>query len=1631
MKKPISARSRHASTIAGAVAALFAASVPTPSCANPTGAQVVSGAVSVNSPAAGQMNITQGTPNAIVNWNTFSIGAKESVTIAQPSATATLLNRVLGNDESVIAGHLQANGRVFLVNPAGVIFAPGSSVNVGSMIASTLDISDADFLAGHFRFVGASAAPVANAGTLTAQDGGTIALLGGTVSNTGIVSARLGTVALGAGSDVTVDFAGDGLTTLQIDQGAAHALVGNAGTLAADGGTVVMSAQTADALAGTVLNQQGIVRARSVAERDGHIFLDGGSNGITQVSGTLDATGGAGLTGGRIDVTGHDVALLAGADVDASGAAGGGTVRFGGGAAGADPTIRDAEALWMAPDATIRADALVSGNGGHIVAYADTVARLYGTLSAQGGPQQGAGGLIETSAQTLDMTGATVIASAPHGPSGTWLLDPYEIDITSGASTVTPGTPGGTMTFSYTGPTETTLTNGTIEAELNNGTSVTVATSASGDAGAGDIDVYSSIQKTAGTDAMLSLQASGSIVIGYGVTISSTVGKLNLLFDANVGGLSPGSNVSIGGEYGTTSISTNGGNFVVNGNGGSGGVSLVQTSVDTGGGNVQITGNVAPGGMPVLDSAETYALIGGIVLDGATISTHGGNAQFIADVNAPAATIAYYTAGTITVAGVVANQSTISTQGGNVTIGGTVDSTIPVTAIGTTPSITSGGVVASQLVVDAQGGNVQITGNDGSGQFGVALTNQSTIASNAAGGLSIDGTETGGSGIGVDVTGSTLSTASGTIELTGNANLSVGTAEGANGTGINIDSSTLSAGSGAIKLTGTVNLPSGEPSSGGDGIDVGNTSTLSTGGGPIDLTGTVNLPSSALYGASGTGINIDDATLSAGGNGAIGLTGTVSQPAGAQDNGSGTGVSIYGSGLSTASGAIGVMGTVNLSPDGQYGYGTGVSLDSSGVTTGSGAITMTGIVSAPGSGTPGFYLSGIGIDLNDGAQIASSSGAITLTGTTAAAATSNTSLTGVVLEGETEGPSVPSSVTTGSGTLRVYGNGIGQNVEGVLVTDGSTIQSTGGGDIDIRGAVVGPAASTAGASNPQGDYGVMIPNGSVTVTGASGNLSIAGSTNTSDPGIALGYVGATASSDSEDSYSFLYGPVTISTANPGTIALLASNDGTASSLVSRSYGDGQLTTISSPGQLAIAPASVDPSTFTITSLDATPITLLNAGPGLSIDPITFATFSNFQTMIFGSSTQTGLITVYGQCASSPCTTPTRPDFSTNLTLSNPGAGSAGIVLPYGISLPGHTLALASAGPVTDPGGIQAAGLLLAGPGSFTLTDPQNDVGVLAMANAGNVNFLNSVGFAIGPIVGKTYDATSGQVTTIDATNSTLTGNLVATAATGGISLGGGTPAPNGPTGGPNTNLTAGGSADLVMENGVFTDAGTGTISAGNAWRIWALTWNGETRGNVQPNTTQPNFYGCLFGAGCSWGGTVPATGNHYVYADRPTLTVTAGDATRPALTSNPPFTYTVSGLINGDAAATLTGGVTTPATQTSPIGTYPIDPNFASSVGYVVNQVPGTLTVLPLPDSQLPLALSGLLAFFGSSEQTFVYENNLQGTNICIGSTQPLFTTAPPGEQQDLLAVEWKRVRQQPNLNSCLITNGEHGCGDF
>ncbi|MEJ7807902.1 MAG: filamentous hemagglutinin N-terminal domain-containing protein, partial [Telluria sp.] len=240
----------------------------------------------------------------------FNIGAGEAVRFIQPGSDSVALNRVLGSDPSSILGSLTANGKVFLINPNGVLFGKGASVNVGGLVASTLDISDQDFMAAKYRFSGAGRGAVRNDGALHSADGGFVALLGADVSNQGLITARLGQVALAAGQAVTLDVAGDGLLNVTVNRGALNALVQNGGLIQADGGQVLLTAQAAGDLMKNAVNNSGVIRAHTIDQRNGTIRLLGGMQGGTvQAGGTLDAGAPGGGDGGFVETSAARVAI--------------------------------------------------------------------------------------------------------------------------------------------------------------------------------------------------------------------------------------------------------------------------------------------------------------------------------------------------------------------------------------------------------------------------------------------------------------------------------------------------------------------------------------------------------------------------------------------------------------------------------------------------------------------------------------------------------------------------------------------------------------------------------------------------------------------------------------------------------------------------------------------------------------------------------------------------------------------------------------------------------------------------------------------------------------------------------------------------------------------------------------------------------------------------------------------------------------------------------------------------------------------------------------------------------------------------------------------------------------------------
>ncbi|MGZ4990897.1 MAG: two-partner secretion domain-containing protein [Methylobacter sp.] len=284
--------------------------------AAPTDGVVVSGDATIGQTGA-VTTITQSTPKAAINWQGFSIGSGETVNFQQPDAHSITLNRVLGNERSVIEGALNANGQIFLINSNGVLFNQGSSVNVGGLVASTLDISDEDFEAGRYVFQGNDGSgSVINMGSLSAADQGYVALLGKKAINQGVISATLGTAALGAGERITLNFNGDSLLSVSIDQGMLNALVDNQEAIHADGGKVFLTARAVDAVLGSQVNNSGVVEARTLNDLKGEIVVQA-HGGTVNIDGALDASAPNSGDGGSIETSGGKVKIADSAVVTA------------------------------------------------------------------------------------------------------------------------------------------------------------------------------------------------------------------------------------------------------------------------------------------------------------------------------------------------------------------------------------------------------------------------------------------------------------------------------------------------------------------------------------------------------------------------------------------------------------------------------------------------------------------------------------------------------------------------------------------------------------------------------------------------------------------------------------------------------------------------------------------------------------------------------------------------------------------------------------------------------------------------------------------------------------------------------------------------------------------------------------------------------------------------------------------------------------------------------------------------------------------------------------------------------------------------------------------------------------------
>jgi trimeric autotransporter adhesin len=867
---------------------------PTIAFALPQDGQIVSGDGAISTPTDTSMQVDQNTSQMIINWDSFNIGSSESVNFTQPSSSAIALNRVIGADPSRLLGNLTANGQVFITNGSGVFFGPGSRVDTHGLIATTMKISDQDFLDRNYNFSQDMDKPltaVVNEGTISAT--AYVGLLSPAVVNGGtIVVASLGSVDLTAGTAATLDFTGDGLinfavteavsgTVTDVDGNVLKDRVSNTGLIQANGGQVRMTAQDAGDAIRNVVNMEGVIEAYTVAEEDGWVILGGGDSGIVSVTGTITASGDdAGEKGGTVHVLGEKVGLFDNAVVNVSGDVGGGTALIGGDYQGKNGEIQNAFRTYVGEDAVIDASAGTDGDAGKVIVWADDVTRFYGSVFATGGLQSGDGGFIEISGKNSLVFQGWVDASSIYGAAGTVLFDPKNITISNGGS----ATLSTNDEFGENSSNSVTFDADQITAITNTGTDIILQAN-------NDITIGEDIitNNTGGDGGDITLKAGRSVLINFNITTDN--GALTITANETF-------------ANGVVSDRDTGNAVITMG---------ASTTLNTGTGNVNIE------------------------LSGGAGKTNLGSA----DINLEAVT----TTGTVT----IANNGT--TVGSDIFLNGTFSSGSSSTTITTVSGtiVMNGLFAAGSLNLDANGqpsdiqvnntlsittGDVTLTADDS-----IIFNGSGKIDATGAGNVSVESNTdnlSGGSGDSIAMGGGDeIDAGSGTITLTSTGanagNINVGILNTTNST----SSAVTITGAAGLTLIGTINTNGGGfvQTSGATSVSLQGNSLI-TSGGDITFNDAITLTAGAgLFTGSGGGditiaSTIDGATafeLSAG-TGTILISGNVGASTGL------TVLKITDSNTTTFSGTVNAT-TLNLA-------------DTSGAITFNGAVTATTLTTA-------------------------------------------------------------------------------------------------------------------------------------------------------------------------------------------------------------------------------------------------------------------------------------------------------------------------------------------------------------------------------------------------------------------------------------------------------------------------------------------------------------------------------------------------------------------------------------------------------------------------------------------------------------------------------------------------------------
>lgn len=472
------------------------------------------------------LNIHQSSQQAIANFSSFSVGSGATVNLQQLNSSAALLARVTGSDPSLIQGQIRADGALWLINQAGVMVGPGARIDVARFIASSLHVSDSDFLANRLNFKGVGTpGDVHNAGTIHTVSGGSIYLVGANVSNSGSLNTPGGEVLLAAGHTVQlVDTATPGVSVAITGT---PGEVKNLGQITAEAGRI--------GLAAGLISNSGSLNASSVVREGGRIFLRASGDIQTSASSSISANG---------------------------------------------------------------------TTGGNVVLIAENAASLDGDISATG--STGRGGYVDTSGhRSLNVVKAPVV-----GRGGEWHIDPLNIEIVAdGQNAGVSGTD--VITSTETGA---RINAATLAEQLNAGTSVSISTGSTTDA-AGDITVSAAINKTAGGDAALTMNASNNIIINADIT--SSAGKLDLNLNSNYQNANPANDHAVQLH---ANLHLNGGDLTVSeGDGNANG------TLHIAGGTTSLTGGSLIKAAAVnLQAGGTLAGFGTLALGGSGTLTNNG-----------------------------------------------------------------------------------------------------------------------------------------------------------------------------------------------------------------------------------------------------------------------------------------------------------------------------------------------------------------------------------------------------------------------------------------------------------------------------------------------------------------------------------------------------------------------------------------------------------------------------------------------------------------------------------------------------------------------------------------------------------------------------------------------------------------------------------------------------------------------------------------------------------------------------------------------------------------------------------------------------------------------------------------------